>query len=138
MATHRTQLELLNPREWLAKLTADADGFSRLVRESGGIACAAYRLARARCSAESNLGPQLHDLQAAAALISARLGRHSLLPISSSLPAPPDRARALSKFPAPAKLPSTGTAPARRSVPPSPPSPESAVKAQSEARRASL
>jgi len=138
MATQRTQLELSNPRQWLANVTADADGLSRLVRESGGMACAAYRLARARCSVESGAAPQLQDLQAAAALISARLGRHSLLPISSSLPATPDRARALSKFPAPAKVPSTSAESAQHSLQSADPSSQSTVDAHPDASRATL
>ena len=129
MATQRTQLELSNPRQWLANLTADAVGLSRLVQESGGVACAAYRLARARCSVEAGAAPQLQDLQAAAALISARLGRHSLLPISSSLPATPDRARALSKFPGPAKVPSTGAEPVQHALASPAPSSQRTVNA---------
>ena len=48
-----TQEEFANPREWLTRLAAESGGYRRLVRESGGTGRAAYRLARARCSATS-------------------------------------------------------------------------------------
>ena len=92
MAMRKTRLEIANPQEWLVSLAADTDGFSLLVQESGGMARAAYRLARARCLALYEAPPQLADLQAAAALLSARLGGHSVLPITSLLPGPPSAA----------------------------------------------
>ena len=65
-----TQQEFANPREWLTRLAEESDGYRRLVRESGGTGRAAYRLARARCSATLvGSEPCLDDLQAAAELL---------------------------------------------------------------------
>jgi hypothetical protein len=88
-AMRKMPSEIAHPEEWLASLSADAEGFSRLVRESGGVARAAYRLARARCTLLYDAPPRLEDLQAATALLNARLGGHIVLPISSLLPPPP-------------------------------------------------
>ena len=136
MAMRKTQLEIADPQEWLATLAADADGFSRLVRESGGLARAAYRLARARCIVLFDAAPELEDLQAATALLSSRLGGHTVLPISSVLPA----ARTSSNFPA---APAVQSAPQQvqplaRSFPPPPPSSLRRSKSRPEASRASL
>lgn len=90
----KTPLEIANPEEWLASLTAEAEGFRGLVRESGGVVRAAYRLARARCSVLFGAAPQLEDLEAATALLNARLGGHIVLPITSLLPPPEAAARA--------------------------------------------
>lgn len=81
-----TQEEFANPREWLARLASERDGYRRLLRESGGTGRAAYRLARAQCSATLGTEPRLEDLQAAAALLAARLGSGGALPITSLLP----------------------------------------------------
>ena len=81
-----TQQEFANPREWLLRLAAESDGYRRLVGESGGTGRAAYRLARAQCSASQTAEPCLEDLQAAAALLADRLGGASFLPIQSLLP----------------------------------------------------
>jgi hypothetical protein len=81
-----TQEEFANPREWLTRLAAESDGYRRLVRESGGTGRAAYRLARARCSATLGTEPCLEDLQVAAELLAARLGSGGALPITSLLP----------------------------------------------------
>jgi len=81
-----TQQEFANPREWLIRLAQEQDGYRRLVRESGGTARAAYRLARARCSATLGSEPCLEDLQAAAQLLATRLGSGGALPITSLLP----------------------------------------------------
>lgn len=75
--------ELTSPDEWLHRL--EREGYGRLVDESGGIARAAYRLARARCKVESGAPPALDDLQAAARLLAARVGRGGALPITSVL-----------------------------------------------------
>lgn len=80
-----TQQEFANPREWLTRLAQESDGYRRLVRESGGMGRAAYRLARARCAAFGG-EPSLEDLQAAAELLSTRLGSGVTLPIKSLLP----------------------------------------------------
>jgi hypothetical protein len=91
-----TQLEFANPREWLTRLAQESDGYRRLVRECGGTGRAAYRIARARCSATLGGEPCLDDLQAAAELLATRLGSGGALPITSLLasakstpPAPP-------------------------------------------------
>ena len=81
-----TQQEFANPREWLTRIDEASDGYRRLVRESGGTGRAAYRLARARCSATHGSDPCLDDLQAAAGLLATRLGSGGALPIKSLLP----------------------------------------------------
>ena len=81
-----TQQEFASPREWLTRLAEESDGYRRLVRESGGTGRAAYRLARARCTATLGREPDLEDLQAAAELLAARLGSGGALPIKSLLP----------------------------------------------------
>lgn len=81
-------LEFADPREWLIRLGSETDGFRRLVTESGGSARAAYRMARARCSASHGAEPSLEDLQAAAASLAKRIGSSSQLPITSLLPPP--------------------------------------------------
>src|SRR6187402_2591360 len=83
-----TQLEFADPREWLIRLAAEADGFSRLVTASGGSARAAYRIARARCAASHGGEPSLEDLQSAAASLAKRVGSVTPLPITSLLPPP--------------------------------------------------
>ena len=79
--------ELKNPAAWLGRLAEERAGYARLISESGGAARAAYRLARARCRVESVSGaePTLEDLQAAARLLAARVGRGGALPITSVL-----------------------------------------------------
>jgi hypothetical protein len=79
--------ELTSPREWLRRFAEERDGYTRLLKESGGPARAAYRLARARCRAESTSGaePTLEDLQAAHRLLAGRMGRGGALPITSVL-----------------------------------------------------
>ena len=79
--------ELTNPEEWLRRLTNERDGYARLIDESGGSACAAYRVARARCTTvpPSGAPPTLEELQAAARLIASRVGRGGALPITSLL-----------------------------------------------------
>ncbi|MEP7049926.1 MAG: hypothetical protein ABJB12_06215 [Pseudomonadota bacterium] len=137
----KTPLEIANPQEWLASLAADAEGFRRLVRESGGVGRAAYRLARARCSVLFDAAPELADLQAAAGLLGARLGGHSVLPISSLLPPPPEAAaRTPSSFPAGPTVQETHSAapPRASSLPPPAPSSLSRVKPRPQATRASV
>lgn len=138
----KTPLEIANPEQWLANLTADTEGLGRLVRESGGIACAAYRLARARCALLFHAAPQLQDLQAAAALLNARLGRHTVLPIRSLLPPPETGARRSSSVPAGLSAHSTQgetqTETAARSFPPPTPAAFRPSLSQPQAGRASL
>ena len=73
--------EISSPEEWLRRLAAERDGYGQLVNESGGMARAAYRLARARCKVESGAPPALDDLQAAARMLAARVGHGGALPI---------------------------------------------------------
>ena len=80
-----TQQEFAQPKEWLTRLAQESDGYSRLVRESGGTGRAAYRLARAHSSAQGS-EPSLEELQAAAKLLASRLGGSGALPIQSLLP----------------------------------------------------
>jgi hypothetical protein len=99
-----TQQEIADPREWLIRLAEDRDGYRRLVRESGGIGRAAYRIARARCSVTLGTEPRLDDLQAAAELLATRLGSGGTLPIKSLLPSaklttPPPEALPLDRRP---------------------------------------
>ena len=82
-----TQQEFADPKQWLQRLASEESGYSRLVSESGGTGRAAYRLARAHIGAQG-IEPQLEDLQAAAALLAARLGGEAALPIKSLLPSP--------------------------------------------------
>ena len=82
-----TRLEQDRPGEWLRQLSEETDGYRCLVAETGGLACAAYRLARARCRAQSGLGqtPTLRELQAAALTLGEQLGILDTLPITSLL-----------------------------------------------------
>lgn len=62
-------LEHHRPSEWLAHLLETRDGYLALLEDSGSLAHAAYRLARARCRTHSlptNL-PTARELWAAAA-----------------------------------------------------------------------
>jgi hypothetical protein len=106
-----TEQEFANPQEWLSRLAEESDGYRRLVRESGGTGRAAYRLARARCSALGS-EPRLEDLQSAAVLLASQLGSGGTLPIKSLLP---------SAKSAPPIAPSS-LVPGAKSAPPAPPS----------------
>ena len=114
-----TQQEFANPRAWLTQLAEESDGYRRLVRDSGGTGRAAYRLARARCSATLGTEPRLEDLQAAAELLATRLGSGGALPITSLLP----HASAVS--------------PVAKSAPPAPPSSNRRAANKSRSRQSS-
>jgi hypothetical protein len=79
--------EIRSPEIWLRQLAEEPSGYARLIQESGGMARAAYRLARARCNVAGTPGvpPTLEDLQAAARVLAARVGRGGALPITSVL-----------------------------------------------------
>ncbi len=66
MTSRREELE--RPSEWLRSLRESADGYAELLRESGEIAIAAYRVAAARCRAGSLATPvpNLREVHAAA------------------------------------------------------------------------
>jgi len=144
-----TQQEFANPREWLTELAEESDGYRRLVRESGGAGRAAYRLARARCSAALGGEPCLEDLQAAAQLLATKLGSGGALPIKSLLPAArpatpatsaaPPKSAALAKSAAPvakgAPSMSKSAAPNASSAPPAPSSAERHAASKSRARK---
>ena len=79
--------ELDHSAEWLRALYEDAGAFARLVSDSGGMAHAAYRLARARCRANAvpTTLPTLEELQAAALILARRVDTSGPLPIKSLL-----------------------------------------------------
>ncbi|HET7541682.1 MAG TPA: hypothetical protein VFK05_17530 [Polyangiaceae bacterium] len=136
---HPIQLEFANPGDWLTRLAEESDGYRRLVRESGGATRAAYRLARARCSATLSRSrePELSDLEAAAQLLAEKVGSHGALPIKSLLPsaksAPPD---AKSAPPGAKSAPVIkAAAPVVSSSPPAPPSPERRAVSKARARQ---
>ncbi len=136
----KTQLEIADPQAWLASLSVESEGYSRLVADSRGMARAAYRLARARCLVDFDDVPRLEDLQAASAFLCARLGGHTVLPITSLLPAPLDAARASSSFPPAPAVPSVRpeAPPLARSFPPPAPSSLRLSKSRPHATRASI
>jgi hypothetical protein len=67
--------ETERPHEWLRALEERTDAYAELVRESGNLALAAHRLARAkRRVLEGGDGiPTLRELRAAATTIASRL-----------------------------------------------------------------
>ena len=64
------------PIEWLFTVIADPHGHRRLLDESGSMAIAAFRLARARCktAAVPSDVPSTHELRGAAREIARRSG----------------------------------------------------------------
>ena len=64
------------PIEWLFSVLADREGHRRLLDESGRMAIAAFRLARARCktAAIPTDVPTTHELRGAAREIARRTG----------------------------------------------------------------
>ena len=81
------RIEHERPCEWLRALEEEPDAYEVLLAEAGGLARAAYRLASARCRAQSGLGatPTLRELQVAALRLAQRLGIAETLPITSLL-----------------------------------------------------
>jgi hypothetical protein len=75
------------PVEWLLELTRNENGYRNLLSEAGGLANAAWRLARARClvSPAAPKVPNRLELGAAAMEIAARVGWTAPLPTSSML-----------------------------------------------------
>ena len=132
----KIQLEIAEPALWLRQLSEDSAGYSRLVSESKGMASAAYRLARAQCSAETGEPPRLEDLQAAAAQLAARLGGQSALPIKSLLPGALEAVSAQSSRPSTSALASVPEV--LRSAPPPAPSSRRRAKSRPHASRVSL
>jgi hypothetical protein len=75
------------PAEWLRWLAESPDGYQQLASQAGGLARAAYRLARARCRVHGGVGaaPTLRELQAAAVLLATQLGVVESLPVTALL-----------------------------------------------------
>jgi hypothetical protein len=81
-----TRLERERPSEWLRLLAEQPDAYEVLIALSGGMAHAAYRVARARCRLQGHGDtPTLRELQLAALNIAQRLGTLESLPITSLL-----------------------------------------------------
>jgi hypothetical protein len=79
--------EVHRPSEWLRRLEEDPSLYERLLSEAGGVAPAAYRLARARCQAQAiscNV-PTLREVKAAALAIVRHCGSSVRLPVPSVL-----------------------------------------------------
>lgn len=81
--THWQEIE--RPAEWLRRLDEQDGAYERLVRQSGNLALAAHRLARAKCRA---LGagdgiPTLREVMAAARTIGERVSEPTESPSSS-------------------------------------------------------
>lgn len=74
MTTSNDETE--RPGEWLRRFAEDASAHRSLLSESGGLAIAAHRLARARCRVQpmSSEVPTLAELKAAAEEIAERAG----------------------------------------------------------------
>lgn len=68
--------ETERPAEWLRRLQECSGAYQALVQQSGGLAQAAYRLARARCLVQdiSTRIPTLREVHAAARVIAGQLG----------------------------------------------------------------
>jgi hypothetical protein len=81
------RIEHERPSEWLRWLAETPEGYRLLLEHAGGMARAAYRLARARCRVQGGMGetPTLRELQAAALTLAQHLGMLESLPITSLL-----------------------------------------------------
>lgn len=81
------RIEHERPNEWLRSLAENPEAYAALVAEAGGLTRAAYRVASARCRAQSSTGetPTLRELQAAALMLAQVLGVVESLPITSLL-----------------------------------------------------
>jgi hypothetical protein len=96
--THWEEIE--RPAEWLRRLDEQDDSYARLLRESGNLALAAHRLARAkrRVLGASDGIPTLREVMAAARTISEHLPSHPDLPAPSVMGADV-RGMCISEFP---------------------------------------
>lgn len=81
------RIEHERPSEWLRWLAETPQGYEQLLEQAGGLARAAYRLARARCRVQGGASetPTLRELQAAALTLAQQLGTLDSLPITSLL-----------------------------------------------------
>jgi hypothetical protein len=68
-------LEDRDPARWLRELESDTGALARLVEESGGLALAALRVARARCGT-----PTDQALSSVAREIAERIGYFDIIP----------------------------------------------------------
>jgi hypothetical protein len=66
--------EMERPAEWLRRIDEADDGYARLLRESGNLALAAHRLARAKRRVQQTHDgiPTLREVMAAATVIADR------------------------------------------------------------------
>jgi hypothetical protein len=80
-------VEMERPAEWLRRLDEQAGSYDRLLRESGNLALAAHRLARARrrVFGSSDGIPTLREVVAAARLIANHTSNQLELPPPSVL-----------------------------------------------------
>jgi hypothetical protein len=81
--------ELERPAEWLRRFDEQDGSYDRLIQESGNLALAAHRLARARrrVSGASDGIPTLREVLAAARMIADRVPNHPEIPSASVLSA---------------------------------------------------
>ena len=92
--------EMERPAEWLRHLDEQDDSYARLIRESGNLALAAHRLARARrrVFGTSDGIPTLREVLAAARTISDNVPNHPDVP-SPSVVSGEIRGLYISEFP---------------------------------------
>jgi len=69
--------ETTDPMKWLDDLEQDTDGMTRLVEESGDLAVAAFRVARAR---NSGRHPSHSEITSVARELAARTGYFDIMP----------------------------------------------------------
>ncbi len=80
------RLEQERPSEFLRWLAEEPDAYRLLLENAGGLARAAYRLARARCLAHGVVStPTLRELQVAALSIARAVGMSDTLPVGALL-----------------------------------------------------
>lgn len=97
--THWEEME--RPAEWLRRLDEQDGSYDRLLQESGNLALAAHRLARARCRVFGGRDgiPTLREVVAAARMIASHVPDHPELPPSNVIGAEV-RELCISDFPA--------------------------------------
>lgn len=81
--------ELERPAEWLRRFDEQDGSYARLIRESGNLALAAHRFARARrrVFGTGDGVPTLREVLAAARMIAERVPNHPEIPSPSVLSA---------------------------------------------------
>ena len=75
------------PIEWLLQIVQTEDGYHNLLSDAGGLAKAAWKLARARCQVAPTPTkvPSRIELGAAAREIASRVGWHTPVPTPTML-----------------------------------------------------